>query len=288
MQHTPVSIRVENINQEVDSHMVCSVCEQLAVWAPMLSCGERVCRTCCLALVTEQDEHAKPTTLTAGMLLHNCPCGEEFQPCMVDAPLDKSLVREIHKKLLWVCSCYGGAAFSKLDVYETHVLKECPDRLVVCKWCSTVSSYKDEHEMDCAQRRVECWTCSMEMLATEFDAHRVSRQGHAETGCKGATACDACHSWFKGTTAEAISAHFATCIRQIVTCDACQHVCLSSCLAAHRESDVVCLRKQRDQYKAALDAYKMQQEKAKVEAHAKEVASLHPATKLAKLPTAWV
>jgi hypothetical protein len=257
MQCPAATIHTESIVNDIATyrHMVCLLCKHLAVGAPMLSCGARVCRLCCVTLVLHKEEKEKDSSVASSskvsmlqtdMSLHDCPCGntKSEEPCKIEAPVDKSLVRCIQETLQWSCVC-GATPFTRLDTYETHLRESCPDRHVTCKWCTKVSPAKEEHEENCMQRRVTCDTCDVDILWDEQAVHKIRLKkpdGTLEMGCINATRCEACTIWFKGTSTEAITAHTTTCARQIVKCGTCGHECLRHCLETHRDSDIVCLR----------------------------------------------
>jgi len=177
----------------------------------------------------------------------------------IEAPVDRALVRRMEENLSWKCTCGTPELFGRLATYEAHVKNECPDRLLSCRWCS---AHKDKaslvvaHEQECPQREVTCPLCSLKMLFSDADQHKGTAVSVATAdgtpGCKGVSWCNQCSTWQVGTTQEAVAAHSKACPRQLVKCDDCDLECVRACIDSHRETDVLCLRKQLAKFKIQL------------------------------------
>lgn len=127
---------------------------------------------------TKQDtcycSNCKKDIPALNFLMHEPHCRRNIVLCKVcDEPVPKSQLEEHHEENHVEAPCELCHKRMAKDHLEQHQEEECPQRKILCKYCSLQVKAVDytEHEDACGSRTDECDQCSQRVMLRYMDDH---------------------------------------------------------------------------------------------------------------------
>ena len=178
--------KTELLKEELPSYLrsfvVCNSCEGLLRKACGVGDPQKLV---CLVCADKNNSNAFAASDEAvGNLVINCPlksraCSWEGNISLIETHMDSCDYFNIECEL----SC--GVVLHRIDM-ESHLTKECPDRLVICNYCLENSKFKDtlSHEEVCRHLPLECVNnCGDKLIRMDMQLHTEGQCPNTLVAC---------------------------------------------------------------------------------------------------------